>query len=257
MEVRLFERIPSGMIATDAGREIALAAERMEEAVIAVDSALTARDRTLEGTLKVSAPQLLLERFLGPAFAEFRAAYPALDLVVDASNEPVNLYRREADLAVRIVDAPQETLFGRRLTQQRRGLYASHGYLNDRPDIVAGKPTQPVDWVAFAWWDETVPSPSGWTPAGARIQARFDDMIALQGAVRAGLGVARMPCFVGGSDPLLRLVPGTRPERYADIWVLTHPDLRQVTRVRAMMQHLSGVFTSHAALFEGVESKIG
>ena len=50
----------------------------------------------------------------------------------------------------------------------------------------------------------------------------------LRSACAAGLGMARLPCFLADGH----LERRTEPEPGLDIWVLVHPDLRRNPRLR-------------------------
>ena len=76
-------------------------------------------------------------------------------------------------------------------------------------------------------------------------------MIAMVSAVRAGMGVGRLPCFLGDPDPDLVRVPGLEPTRYLDIWVLTHPDLKNVARIRAFLRFAADAFKARSSLYLG------
>lgn len=67
---------------------------------------------------------------------------------------------------------------------------------------------------------------------------RIDSILALQTAVHRANGVAILPCYIGDADQqLCRL---TRPisELETGLWVLTHQDLRRVTRIRQLMKEM-------------------
>ncbi len=51
-------------------------------------------------------------------------------------------------------------------------------------------------------------------------------------AVREGLGMATLPCFVGDVDPLLARVPGTGLRMHGTLWLLTQGETRKTKRVR-------------------------
>ncbi|WP_406600613.1 LysR substrate-binding domain-containing protein [Thermohalobaculum sediminis] len=76
-------------------------------------------------------------------------------------------------------------------------------------------------------------------------------MVALHAAVRAGAGVGFLPCFLGDSDADLIRLPGIEPIPYLDIWVVTHPSLRRVPRVRACMAFVGEAIRARAALYTG------
>ena len=51
-------------------------------------------------------------------------------------------------------------------------------------------------------------------------------------AARCGLGLTVLPCFYGYSVEGLRRIPGCEPYFSYDLWMLTHPDLRDTVRMR-------------------------
>lgn len=250
--VRLFERLPRGLAPTAAGERALETARRAEEEMLALAQDLAGRDRALAGPLTVTAPQLLIAVHLAEVFAAYRARHPSVALTVNASNAPLNLSRREADVAIRVTNTPDETLVGRRATGQRRAFYVSRAYLAaNRQAIETPGPETGIDCLVFQWWDDDVPEALRRLHPASRAAMRFDDMVALHAGVRAGLGAGFMPCFLGDSDPALTRLPGTDPAPYLDIWVVTHPSLRQVPRVRAFMTFVAGAIRSRAPLYMG------
>ncbi len=66
-----------------------------------------------------------------------------------------------------------------------------------------------------------------------------------------GLGIGPLPCFTADVNPALRRLSGPHPELGADLWILTHPDLRHAARVRAFMEHVAEALLPLRARFEG------
>ncbi len=243
---RLFDRLPAGYAPTDAGLEAARAAEQMERSSAELNRAIAARDRSLSGTLTITAPQLLVERVLSPILLGFRAVHPEIRINVVATNEVLNLAQREADVAFRIGGSPSPTLVGVRVTDQRAAVYANH-------DLIArleNDPSLPLDWVRFAHWPG-LPKQITSTWPNRRVALVVDDMIAAIGAVRAGIGATRMACFLGDSDPALARLPKVDLFEYSPIWVLTHPDLRAVPRVATFMEFAAARIRKMRPAFEG------
>lgn len=242
---RLFERLPSGYVPTEAGWEAVRAAEAMSDLERGLDRTIAARDTAIRGPLKVTAPELLIARVLAPIIAGFIAAHPDIELSLVATNETVNLAQRDADVAVRFAKAPSETLVGTQLFAQKGAVYANHALLAQDAGGAAA-----LDWIRFAHWPGPPESIKAVRP-NLRTQLTVDDMAAAIGAVRAGIGATRMACFLGDSDPLLARVPGLPLFDQIPLWVLTHADLRQVPRVRAFTGFLTQRLKALQPLFEG------
>jgi DNA-binding transcriptional LysR family regulator len=78
-----------------------------------------------------------------------------------------------------------------------------------------------------------------------RIALRVDSLTAMVDAVQAGLGVGFLLCFLG--DRTRDLVRVAEPLEALDtqLWILMHPDLRRVTRIRTFTEHLSHSLSAH------------
>ena len=71
-------------------------------------------------------------------------------------------------------------------------------------------------------------------------------------AVRQGLGITTLPCFVGDADPLLVRVPGTDLHMYGTLWVLTQGETRKTKRVRLFTEFMSRRLDAYAPLLAGL-----
>ncbi|PWE29904.1 LysR family transcriptional regulator [Maritimibacter sp. 55A14] len=242
---RIFDRMSSGYVPTEAGWDAVRAAEAMERTGARLDRRIGARDAAVAGKLTVTAPQLLIERVLGPVLLGFIEEYPGVELQLLATNDILNLSRREADVAIRISDSPSPSLVGRRVCEQKAAVYAT-------PELIARDPggAAPLEWIRFAHW----PGPSREireARPNLNVRLSVDDMMAAVGAARAGIGATRMACFLGETDPSLQRVPGLPAFAYMPVWVLTHPDLRGVPRNRAFVDFVAARLRRMRRLFEG------
>ena len=62
---------------------------------------------------------------------------------------------------------------------------------------------------------------------------------AQRSAVRAGVGLAALPRFLGESDPLLVRVDVGDGGVTREVWLIVHRDLRRAPAVRAVMEFLT------------------
>ncbi len=242
---RLFERLPSGYVPTEAGLDAVRTAEKMAEFEADLDRRIGARDTELRGVLRVTASELLFQRILAPIVADFIVAYPEIDLRLVATNDPVNMAQREADVALRFSKNPPETLVGRRVLTSNGAVYATPALVE--ADIGGAAP---LKWIRFAHW----PGPPAEIKAvrpNLQVQLTVDDMIAALGAVRSGIGATRMACFLGDTDAQLVRVPDLPLFEFRSLWILTHADLKHVPRIRAFMQFAATRLTALRPLFEG------
>lgn len=242
----LFVRSGDGYLPTEAGLTMAHHAADMQSAQNAMMRALTGQDQALTGKLTITAPQLMIAHVLCPVLQAFRQAHPEVELEVKGTNTLLDLDRREADLAFRISRAPGDNLTGLRLAVQETASFATQAWA----DRFAADPKAPLDWVAYVT-HKTLPDQVMQTAPGSRIQYHFDDMVVMAGAAQAGLGIARMPMFLGRALPGLVQVPILPPQPYADIWLVAHPDVWPSARVRAFRDILVPYIKAHRSDFVG------
>jgi DNA-binding transcriptional LysR family regulator len=251
MGVRLFERLPTGHALTGAGEEVLAVARGVGATVATLERRLLGRDLRLSGTLRVATTDTLVLTILMPHLAVFRAAHPGIELDVTLSNAMTNLTQRDADVAVRPADNPPEALVGRRVATIAYAVYGAVGYLarhTELGELGAHSWVAPDDSLAATatarWMRQVLP------PATA-IACRLDSLLALREAVRAGLGLALLPCYLGDGEPGLGRVGGPRPEVRSGLWLLTHEDLRRTARVRAFTEFMAGALAGERDLLEG------
>src|SRR3546814_11625025 len=93
--------------------------------ITAVTRKLAGRELQPAGELRVTTNDSLLVHLLTPHFAGFRRQCPDVRLDIVLSNQPLNLSKRDADVAIRATDAPPDNLVGRRIARIAWGLSAA------------------------------------------------------------------------------------------------------------------------------------
>jgi DNA-binding transcriptional LysR family regulator len=73
-------------------------------------------------------------------------------------------------------------------------------------------------------------------------------------AVRAGIGVGLLPCFLGDADPMLERITPPVAELGAEYWVIVHRDLRRAACVRAVIDWIRRLFDECRQELAGIET---
>ncbi len=247
--VRLFDRTSEGIVTTIAGEELAQTASLVEGEILSAEGRILGRDAELHGRLSVSTLGFIFEGF-SEVFSSFMKRYPRIELTVLIAEENASLIRREADVALRLGNDPDENLVGRRVGRMHFEAYASR-CLYERIGTSA-------ELGEYPWLNRTEVAEGRWlrnwltkNAAGAEIVLRTNDHRVLRKAVSSGLGVYFLPCFDGDADTNLVRVGAHLFEEARDLWLLTLPDLRGNRRVGAFMDHAYEAFKAQRAALEG------
>ncbi len=240
----VFDRTAEGYQPTQLGLQLVLAAEQMEEITFSAVRQQRALETELSGPIKLSLAKVIAQFLLRDELTDFVNRHPNIDLSIETSYKYVDLDRSEADIVIRAANSPPDHLVGRRLFPYALCHYCHVDYLKNTP---------PKDrkWLSFSpradakKWIATSPYPHA--PIGLQI----DDLTFLHRAVVAGKGMTFVACYMADPEERLVRLPGSQPQAIADLWVLTHPDLRDTPRIQALMKFLTAALIEKRGLIEG------
>ncbi|CAN7609188.1 LysR family transcriptional regulator [Pseudoduganella sp. LjRoot289] len=239
--VRLFERFQSGYAMTPAGETLQARLAGVEEQIDSAGRAVGGHDRELGGEIRVTTTDTLARSMLMPSLARFQQRHPGVRLQLVLNNAFLNLNRRETDVALRPSNTPPETLVGRRLGALGSAIYAARGYL----EAAASRGIAPGDWYAHDWigLDESLAhlEQARWLADKVppeRVRMRVDSLLAMVDAAREGLGMAPLLCHLADREPGLQRMAEPDPRFDTGLWILTHRDLKDTARIKALTQFL-------------------
>lgn len=227
LQVRLFDRLPSGYVLTPAGERMRELAREADLAVQSIERDLAGRDLKPKGTVRLTTAPNIARTLLPSPLAQLRKSHPEIMVEVVVGNTDYDLSRREADIAVRATSRPPENLVGRKLmdlgwnicgpTGARRRLPKSIEELSEF-DLI-GADNALMRLAAFEEFESRFAS---------RIVARANDFSTMAAMVRAGIGLALLPSDQQ-EDGVKRLFE--YEGHTGELWILAHPDLRRQARV--------------------------
>jgi DNA-binding transcriptional LysR family regulator len=246
--VRMFEKLPSGYRLTAAGEEVLEFADQMQASSLQLETRVFGRDQSVRGLLRATLAPTLATHLLMPDFADFARLHPDIEMEILSSGELANLTNREADVAIRVVYDRKTlplNLHGVKGPDLFGGVYLSRDRL---ASWRVGVPDR-LRWIVIS--SDGIPD---WARevSATGIPFRTTDGEAQIAAVRQGLGITTLPCFVGDADPLLARVPGADLHMYGTVWLLTQGETRKTKRVRLFTEFISRRLAAYAPLLAGL-----
>ncbi|KNE27193.1 LysR family transcriptional regulator [Achromobacter spanius] len=228
----LFRRTKDGLVLTDAGDNVLALAESMEDSALSMERRLAGNHQRLEGILRISSADWFAGYVLAPVLVELARRHPAVVPEVIASYRLLDLSRRDADVAFRIVPFSEPDIVQRRLMRIPYGLYASTETaqaLQDDPASVGLilMNTAQSHFPDVAWVLDTF-------PRSRRVFTSTNRTVQAQMCLR-GLGLAVLPRPLGDALAGLQRIDTPDQPPMRDVWVGYHHDLRHMDRLRAML----------------------
>ncbi|QDI08948.1 Cyn operon transcriptional activator [Klebsiella electrica] len=244
LAVPLFSRHQSGYRLTDDGEALLERAEALEHAGLAFGE-MARLQGNVAGLTRLATSDNLAAYFILPSLNALMEKYPDLRVEVISGVQSVNLHRRDADLAIRMVKPDSGNLTLKRLGIVGFGLYAADACLNGATGVASGH-AQYVGWPeshqhlpAARWVTQTL--------RGSPCRVEANTLAAQLSAVSAGLGLGVLPHFMARKNGLHCVNSDLGVDQ--TLWLVMHSDLANSRRVRVVADHL-------ITLFDGIKDQL-
>ncbi len=240
--VALFERGTRGLELTPSGTDLVEHVRAMGEAATRLSLSASGQSRTIEGSICITATEVVAAYVLPPIVQELRKTHPGIEVEIVASNEASDLKRREADIAVRAFRPTQSDLIAKQIPDIGSwSLYATPGYLDE-----LGNPEVPADLAdaAFMTFDRTDRWPAALRELGIPVTRENFPILVENHLVhwelaRTGAGIGVMPAVIGDADPSVTRALPEMDLMPAEVWLVAHRELRTSRRVRTVFDFLA------------------
>ncbi|MBX2803973.1 MAG: LysR family transcriptional regulator [Myxococcales bacterium] len=233
LDAALFDRGREGLRPTQAALDLLPQAELVELGVSRFARVAETFERTVSGEVRLACPPNLADVLVVPRLPALLHVHPQLRITLLTGRATMDLDRREADVALRMVRPVRGDLVVRRVRAIRWCLVVASG----RAQAWRERPLASLPWVGWEHPPERLTWPE---MEGVRPVVCSDDLTTQIEAVRAGLGVAVLPQPVlGHYDGLEALQPDAQEQGVSmPLFLATHRTLFDVPRIRALWEML-------------------
>lgn len=246
---QLFIRSPQGLIPTEAALDLKPHAEQLAANAAALLRAATGQGKTVRGTVRISASEVIGIEVLPPMLAPLNERHPDLVIELSVSDQVEDLLRQEADIAVRMVAPAQDALITRRIGGIPLGLHAHRRYLD-----LHGVPEKLDDlrdhrMIGFDRESAFVRAMRKRVPLLGimRPTLKSDSNLAQMAMIRAGCGIGVCQVELARRDPNLMRLLATEFELPLETFVVMHETMKTTPRCRVTFD----------ALVEGLLAYVG
>jgi len=232
----LFERTRSGLIPTHAGAQIIQQAEAIELEIQAVQARISGMDEQVAGTVRITSVPIIVNHVLAPALPELLTLHPFLNIELIADQRDFSLTKREADIALRLA-RPQKEIraIARKVGNFDYAVYEQAGRTGDNLPWINYEDSM-SDLPHSQWISEYSSKDADLSP---RVQV--NDTETILHCIKSGLGKSLLPLTIGENEPELQRLDGYPETVSRELWLMVHPDLRDLARVRAVMDWITGI----------------
>lgn len=243
LATKLFHRHARGYVPTEAGELLTQVAENTQASFDSMIGKLQGVDTQLSGTLIITTVNSMATNLI-PLLEEFQSDYPAIKLEYAEESRIFKLEHGEAHISIRPGTKPKEPDYVvQHLAVLATTLYANSDYIEkfgtisdiyDQQQISKHRfisTIEPFNNVSFMrWMNKLVPS--------EQVFFRSNSFNCFAPAVKAGLGVAPVSCWLASREPALKAMIKPPPDWHHDLWLVTHGDMHRTSKVQAFTQFI-------------------
>ena len=240
LDARLFDRNPKGYSLTEVGQRLLPSAEAMETTTLQAQAQLQGGDETVDGVVRLGAPDGFGSFFLAPRIHKLAQRHPKLEIQLVAMPRVLSLAKREADLTVAITRPKSGRLLISKLTDYHLHLYAAPDYLKEAPalrDLEDLKHHTMIGYIPDLIFD---PKLDYMPILGRKVvpQVSSTNLIAQLNATLAGAGVCILPDFLAGEQSGLQPVLRKAFSLTRTFWIVAHENTAALKRIRETVDFL-------------------
>ncbi|MEM9314858.1 MAG: LysR family transcriptional regulator [Pseudomonadota bacterium] len=245
MGVQLFQRRGRGLKLTPNGAQLVEHVRTMGEAANLFSLAATGKAENVEGSICITASELVATFLLPPMIKKLRTREPGIEIEIISTNEETSLNRREADLAIRSFRPSQGDLIVRKLRDMRGHLYASKEYLQRLGNPSRISQLNSAHYIDFEQSGMLLAllNAQGFELSEKNFPVITRSHLVQWELVKLGVAITGTLEEIGDPEPLVERIemPGLAPFEGV-LWIVTHQELRTSRRVQRVFEFLVDEF---------------
>ncbi len=253
INIPLFVRHQSGYILNDHGQALKEKAEELEDAALSFEAIAQSRNKEASGTVSIATAENIANQIIIPAMSDFFQTYPSITIDLLTGIPPINIGKREADIALRLSRPDRGNVLIRKL-----GVQAWAFYRSKRSNLEISEPLteSSIQLYPTICWSETmvslaVPSWLNQFMNHSTTSIKCSSLQGLYSAAKAGFGIALLPCFMGDTSEELTKIAFKGDLVQEEIWLVINQDMRHSKSVGLVADFLAEVVKKNAPLFSG------
>lgn len=240
LNVALFERVGKGLELTPSGMALVEHARKMGEAAADLSLVASGQSEAIEGSVCISTTQIMAAYVMPDIIKKLRQEVPGIKIELLASDETSDLKRREADIAIRAFRPTQPDLITKKLSTVSAPLYIAKTYFE-----ALGRPSSleefnSAHFIGFGGGDLFMQllNARGLNVSAENFPLSSEDRLVQLELVKQGLGIGLLPKEIGDKDPAMIPVLTELEPFEADMWLVTHRELRTSRRIKTVFDFL-------------------
>ncbi|MEK6223461.1 MAG: LysR family transcriptional regulator [Thermodesulfobacteriales bacterium] len=236
---KLLKRTGQGYILTPWGEGLARKSAGLGKEIRKIDLYLTENLSGIFGTVNITTTNVIANVVLPPLLVKFHKLYPQLKLEITVAEEFFDIYKREADLAIRSTDVVEPHEHAVKVGKGAWALYATKEYMKGRPNINSPEFFRENMFILGIEKIGNIKS-TKWLKIKIEEEntsLKANSMEIIYASVKAGLGIGLLPCVYKTMDNSLVELSKPDPKFSSPIWLITQKELTQSEKIKICLEY--------------------
>ncbi len=236
---KLLKKISQGYILTPWGEAIAGKSKGLDDEMKKMEMLLEDNLSEVFGTVNITTTNVIANVVLPPLLVKFHKLYPQLKLEITVAEEFFDIYKREADLAIRSTDIVEPHEHAVKVGKGAWALYATKEYMKGRPNINSPEFFRENMFILGIEKIANIKS-TKWLNTKIQeenISLKANSMEIIYASVKAGLGIGLLPCVYKTMDNSLVELSEPDPKFSSPIWLITQKELTQSEKIKICLDY--------------------
>lgn len=233
LKTKLFEKRSDGYFLTLAGERIKATAEGIESSFESIDRKITGQDEKMEGVVRIAMPGALANHLVIPNIKKLTDQFPKIEIQFLTGSEVVNLAKREADMAFRLVRPSQGNLIVRKVGDFGIGLYGTKSTLKRYGKITKLEDLKEIPFVGI--YDQAKSKTE--LSLLKKIKKHIGPQVltssawsSVFSALSQDIGIGILPNFVAQKNPEIEALSIVNSEK-TPLWFVIHPEVQKNKKI--------------------------
>ena len=234
---QIFQKSQSGYELDPSIQDILDVIQDMENSAAKTQRILASKATEISGLVRLTSTDSLSQIVLPEVIGDLQAQHPGIQIELYATNQHMNMFSPDADLALRPALYAPDDLRARACGNMVFEIYAAPQYWEENAD----KSFEEMNWLGVTaplskspvglWMDEALPANA--------ITFRADSFLVLRDLAAAGHGVCFLPRFIAKDRDGLVVNPRLDMTLQTSLWIVGHEDMERNPHIKTCARFLA------------------
>ncbi len=238
LSTKLFERTIDGHVLTLAGNKLLASAIRMEQDASHALSEIQHHNKQNCGTVRIGVTEAFGSFFIAPQLGQLHHDFPDISIDLLHFSRHVKISRNEADIAIAVERPKSTSMIVTKLCDYQLRLYCHKDFLGQQTMTMNN--LDQYTWISYIdslLFTDQLAYLKTLNPQLAP-SFRSTSLISQYQAIKSGLGIGILPCFLAEQDSQLINLFSEEIIITRSFWLVAHPESKRLSHVTSVWQYL-------------------